>query len=502
MFRILIASLAVCVCLVAAAGADDDPYSWRWYEIDSNNQVHVNLFVFYRLSCPHCKDGLQFADRLAKEPAWLNVVKYEISQHRGNFELYRRMAASLNRRAGTVPAFFYCKQLTLGYSSYRNSGRPIETRLNFCRDQLQKQLDAIAPKSSSLRPSFTAAVVAMTWRTSGLMSFASMAADFDTERPQSQNGETAQPHGRAPDIPADQPELEIPLNMPDPPPMEETVEVPFFGELQVNDLSLPAFTFIIAGCDAFNPCAFFILLTLLSLLMHAGSRWRMLIVGGIFVLFSGLFYFVFMAAWLNIFMLAGHIQWITVAAGLLAVVVAVINIKDYFAYRRGVSLSIPDKAKPGLFARMRKLVAATSLWPMLAGTLALAAAANMYELLCTAGFPMVFTRVLTLRELPASGYYGYLLFYNLVYVVPLAVIVFAFTVTLGTRKLQEREGRVLKLLSGTMMLLLGLVILLVPDLLHSVVAAVALLACSIAVTALVVLVDRLQGGWRRPAASR
>jgi hypothetical protein len=263
-----------------------------------------------------------------------------------------------------------------------------------------------------------------------------------------------------------------------------------WGERQAGEFSLPALTLVLAGCDAFNPCAFFVLLSLLSLLIHARSRRRMLLVGGIFVLCSGLFYFVFMAAWLNVFLLAGNLRAITLVAGILAVVVSLINIKDYFAFQRGVTLSIPEQAKPRLFDRMRKLVSATSLWPVLLGTLALAAAANSYELLCTAGFPMVFTRVLTLRELPTATYYGYVGLYNVIYVIPLAAIVLTFTWTLGSYKLQQREGRVLKLLSGAMMLLLGLVIMLQPSLLQSALTAIMLLVGSLGLTAIVILLDR------------
>jgi hypothetical protein len=201
-----------------------------------------------------------------------------------------------------------------------------------------------------------------------------------------------------------------------------------------------------------------------------------------------------MAAWLNVFLLTGHLKEITIAAAVLALIAAAINIKDFFWLKRGVSLSIPDGAKPGLFDRMRRLASSTNVAAMLAGTLMLAAAANAYELLCTAGFPMVFTRVLTLRELPKSSYYGYLVLYNLIYVIPLAVIVTAFTVTLGRRKLQEREGRLLKLLSGVMMLELGAILLLKPELLQNLLAAVALLAIALAVTVAVAMMERW---WRR-----
>jgi hypothetical protein len=237
---------------------------------------------------------------------------------------------------------------------------------------------------------------------------------------------------------------------------------PVVAGLELSDLSLPAVTLLLAAMDAFNPCAFFVLLFLLSLLTHEHARSRMLIVGGVFVLFSGLVYFGLMAAWLNVFLFAGELRLVTLAAGLLALTMAALNLKDYVWFRRGPSLSIPDSARPRLFERMRRLLRANSLSGLLLGTVVLALAANSYELLCTAGLPMVYTRLLTLQDLSTAAYYAYLVLYNLVYVMPLLIIVLLYVRTLGSRKLSEGEGRVLKLMSGLMMLGLGAALVFAP----------------------------------------
>lgn len=234
------------------------------------------------------------------------------------------------------------------------------------------------------------------------------------------------------------------------------------GGFELAQLSLPAVTLLLAGMDAFNPCAFFVLLFLLSLLTHEQSRARMLVVGGVFVLFSGLVYFGLMAAWLNVFLVAGELRLVTLAAGLLAIAMALLNLKDYLWFKQGPSLSIPDSARPRLFQRMRGLIQARSLPAMLLATVTLALAANSYELLCTAGFPMIYTRLLTLQGLTAPSYYAYLALYNLVYILPLMTIVLIYVRTLGSRKLSEREGRVLKLVSGLMMLGLGSALVFAP----------------------------------------
>lgn len=270
----------------------------------------------------------------------------------------------------------------------------------------------------------------------------------------------------------------------------EAITIPLIGRVDTSRFSLPVFTIVIAGLDSFNPCAFFVLFFLLSLLIHAHSRSRMLLIGGVFVIFSGVVYFVFMAAWLNLFLLTGTLPAVTMAAGVIALVVAAINIKDFFFFEQGISLVIPEEKKPKLFARMRNLLRADSLLAMVAGTAVLALAANSYELLCTAGFPMVYARMLTLQHLSTLGYYGYLAFYNVVYIIPLAVIVAIFTITLGSRKLTEWQGRILKLVSGVMMLGLGLVLLINPALLNSPLASAGLLGGTLAVSAVTAVAMR------------
>jgi thiol-disulfide isomerase/thioredoxin len=282
-------------------------------------------------------------------------------------------------------------------------------------------------------------------------------------------------------------------NAPPPTPtttMTQEVAVPGIGTVSAASVPLPVFTGIVAGLDAFNPCAFFVLLFLLSLLVHAKNRTRMAIVGFTFIAISGILYFVFMAAWLNVFLVMGHLTWITAAAGAIAIAIALLNLKDYARPGSKASLSIPETAKPGLFARMRRLVSDDRFIPVLGATVALAVVANSYELLCTAGLPMVFTRVLTLNDLSTPGYYGYLALYNLIYVIPLFGIVIAFVWTLGSRKLQPEEGRTLKLLSGTMMLGLGIVLLFAPEMLEQVGVAIGILLGAVFVTTIVTLVDR------------
>jgi hypothetical protein len=415
----------ITVILLLAIGAgppagSDVPQerAFAWHEIEPDDSVRVNLYVFWSETCPHCHRALRFLRTLEEELRWLKVKALEVSAPE-NVELYVRLADELGTEARYVPAFFYCRRGFQGYDEDVTTGLFLRESLEACHAELV--------------------------------------------------GQTAVDEAPGPDrIPA----------APDSPP----INLPLLGRLDPSALSLPVLTLVLAGMDAFNPCAFFVLLFLLSLMTHLRSRMRMAFVGGVFVLCSGLVYFGFMAAWLNLFLLVGYLPLVTAAAGLVAIVVGTINVKDFIWSRKGFSISIPNRAKHSLYRRTRALVDAGSLPAMLIGTIMLGIAANAYELLCTAGFPLVFTRVLTLEELSAPAYYAYLALYNVVYVLPLLTIVAVFVVTLGARRLAEAEGRALKLLSGLMMLGLGLVLLLAPEALNSPLIALALIAAALGAT--------------------
>ena len=188
----------------------------------------------------------------------------------------------------------------------------------------------------------------------------------------------------------------------------------------------------------------------------------MFLLAGTFVLVSGLVYFVFMAAWLNVFLLIGYVRLIQVMMGGLAVGIGLVNVKDYWAFGRGISLAIPESAKPGLYVRVRKILAAEQVSHAMIGIIILATMVNMIEFACTAGFPAIFTQVLSQQGLTIWEYYGYLGLYNLAYIADDSMMVTIAVVTLSHRKLQEREGRWLKLISGLVMLGLGLLLLFAP----------------------------------------
>lgn len=234
------------------------------------------------------------------------------------------------------------------------------------------------------------------------------------------------------------------------------------GSISAAGLGLPLFTLVMGLLDGFNPCAMWVLLFLLSLLVHWRDRRRMALVAGTFVLVSGAVYYAFMAAWLNVFLLLGWstgLRW--VLAGL-ALTVGGVNVRDVLRQDSHFTLSIPAEAKPGLYARMRGVMQSRSLLPALAGVAALAVVVNTVELLCTAGLPAIYTAVLSQQNLTPAAHYAYLGLYIVGYIADDSLMVGAAVFALSSNRLTETGGRWLKLISGAVMLVLGAGLLLRP----------------------------------------
>ncbi len=243
----------------------------------------------------------------------------------------------------------------------------------------------------------------------------------------------------------------------------ERVETALFGTLSASRLGLPLFTLVMGLLDGFNPCAMWVLLFLLSLLVHQRDRKRMALIAGTFVLVSGAVYYAFMAAWLNVFLVIGISTALRWTLGGMALVIGGINVKDFFVWGRGFSLSVPASAKPGLYARMRAVLSADTLLPALMAVAVLAVMVNFIELLCTAGFPAIYTVVLAQHDLSLPAHYAYLGLYIVGYIADDSLMVAAAVIALSNRKLTERAGRWLKLLSGAVMLALGGIMILHPE---------------------------------------
>jgi glutaredoxin len=368
------------------------------------------LEVFTREGCPRCAEAAVYLEGLKARRPGLTVVVRDVMEPAAR-ERLEALAAAKGIEALGVPAFAVGDALVIGFSG---DGGRVEALLAAAEG------GAGAGRCALAEGEFGAEACAQT---------------------------RAQEAGAGP------------VDAPD------AVDLPVFGVVSAQALGLPLFTLALGLIDGFNPCAMWVLLFLLSVLAGLGSRRKMALIGGTFVVVSGLVYFAFMAAWLNVFLLIGASRAVQVVLGVIAVAASSIHIKDFFAPGTGPSLSIPAAVKPTIYARVRGIMRAEAPAAAIAGAAALAVLVNLVELLCTAGLPAIYTQVLSAQGLASWQRYAYLGLYNLAYMFDDAVMVGIAVVTLSRTKLQERAGRQLKLLSGLVMLALGLALIFAPSLL-------------------------------------
>ncbi|MDE2117854.1 MAG: NrdH-redoxin, partial [Betaproteobacteria bacterium] len=321
----------------------------------------ADIEVFVREGCPHCAKAEAFLAALKQEQPELRIVMRDVLKEPAALERLKRMAENQGLPTVSVPTFKVGEQLIVGFSDEAATGQLIRGSL---------------------------------------------------ARAHAQGHETT----RTSDSCEAEEGLSCEANAPIPAARPETFAVNFFGRsMSLDQVGLPLFTLAMGLLDGFNPCSMWVLILMISLLAPLNNRSRMFAIAGTFVAVEGIAYFMFMAAWLNLFLLVGLSRASEIVVAALALLAGAINLKDFWAFGWGVSLSIPAAAKPGIYARMRRILQAENLAAAILGTVVLAVLVQIIEFMCTSGFPALFTRILTLKQLDRLSYYGYLLLYDLAY---------------------------------------------------------------------------------------
>jgi cytochrome c biogenesis protein CcdA/glutaredoxin len=245
--------------------------------------------------------------------------------------------------------------------------------------------------------------------------------------------------------------------------LTSVIHVPFIGKVDIANYTPLFLTVTLGLLDGFNPCAMWVLLILLSLLIHLKDRKRIFLIAGVFVVMSGVIYFLFMSSLLVFYDYMGMSRWFQILIGSLALFIGLVHIKDFFWFAKGFSLSIPNSFKTKIAQRSAKIVKLDSLWLALASAAALAFFVNFVELLCTAGLPAIYTQILAQNKIIGAERYLYLFVYTLFYMLDDALMVFIASWTLSQTRLQEKAGRWLKLVSGLVLLVLAVLMILFPE---------------------------------------
>ena len=469
-------------------------------EVKSSGVHPVTLQLFHSEKCPHCKEALAWFPELKARFPNLTIEEYEITQSKANLEKFKTRCQEMGVQMRGVPTFFLGREALVGFSQDVTApqieklvarlskgsaadgaalpgGQPIRPPVHMLMfyepDGCSHCKDAIEwiPQLEAAYPNLTVEKVPVRGDDAAKARFTETARKFGVE-----------PQG----LPAfflgddaffgfykdktcagliDKVRALSGISGDEACESANEISVPFLGSIRVDRVSLGQLTLVLGLLDSLNPCAIWVLTFLLSLLAHTRNRKKVLLVGGTFVVVSGVVYFAFMAAWLSLFNVIGMHKAITIILGGVAIVMGLINLKELFFFKKGVSLMIPDSAKPKIATRARKILSEQNMLLAFIGTAVLAGFANVVELGCTVGLPAIFTKVLTSRGIGTGMQLAYMALYNVYYVIPLAIIVGIFAWTMGHFRVTEKTGKILKLISGLVMLSLGVIMLVKPELL-------------------------------------
>jgi len=248
----------------------------------------------------------------------------------------------------------------------------------------------------------------------------------------------------------------------------EKIKLPFLGEIDISKMSLPLLTIIIAGLDGFNPCAMWILLVLIALLINTHSRKRMLLVGGVFIFTSGIVYFLILSAWLNLFLAMKYVGLIRILIGMVALGTGIWQIQRFIRYKKGVcpvinSKSFQGKIKNILIKQAEKIIVSSLTLGIVGGIIFLAFSVNLIEFFCSAGLPAIYTKILSLSSLDNLTYYLYLLLYTFIFMLD-DLIIFSLAIFAVSRiGFSEKYNYWATLIGGLLMLVLGILLIFKPE---------------------------------------
>ncbi len=378
--------------------------AWGWPLNAQAAKPPVPIYFFWTEYCPHCAQEKEFLGRLQRTDKNIRVVALEISTDQENLELLRKVGKALNVHVPGVPFTVIGRQYVVGWQDDQTSGRIIERALQEARDR--EVPDVVAKLQAAAAPAPPASM--------------------------------------------------------DKKPVPETLTLPFFGEIQLKYLSLGLLTIIIGLLDGFNPCAMWVLFFLINLLLGMGDRKKMWTLEGAFILASGAVYFLLMTAWLNILIFFGFIFWIRIIIGLVALFAGGYNLKEYWTDTSGTCTLSEGDRRQHTMGRIKEIIQTRKFWWALIGIVLLAFMVNLVELICSAGFPVVYLQILSLTPLPFWQYYLYILLYIAVFMLDDIVVFVAAMITLQMLGVTTRYKRLSHLIGGLLMLVIGVLLIFRP----------------------------------------
>jgi thiol-disulfide isomerase/thioredoxin len=370
----------------------------------ANSGKQVNLYFFWSEGCPHCLLEKSFLKKLQARNPGLRIHAFEVSKDRENLDLFHRVARKLQVEVAGVPFTVVGRDYFIGWQSDETTGSALEAAV---RKNLEKPGGDVMQELAGIKP--------------------------------------AVPDAAGNKI------------------IPERIKVPLLGELETRTLSLGLFTVLVGALDGFNPCAMWVLILLLGFLLGLENNRRRWVLGATFVAASALVYFLIMCAWLNLFLFLGFIFWVRMGIALVALGVGFYNLREFFINPFGFCKVTSRGQRHEFLCKLQEFIKKESLWLALGGIILMAFAVNVVELICSAGFPVVYLQVLSLTPLARWQYYSYILLYIFIFMLDDLIVFFAAMITFQITGISTRYKRFSHLVGGFLMLLLGFLLIFKPE---------------------------------------
>ena len=242
------------------------------------------------------------------------------------------------------------------------------------------------------------------------------------------------------------------------------IEVPLFGVVETKNLTLPVIAILIGLVDGFNPCAMWVLLFLISMLIGMKDKRKMIILGTAFLVTSAFIYLLFMVAWLNVATLLLSVNYVRIGIGAVAIIGAVFNLFGYFHHRKETGCNVVnDKKRNKIFDRIKKFTHEENFFLALVGVMALAISVNIVELACSAGLPVMFTQILSMNNLTVVQEVMYIALYMLFFLIDDLIVFIVAVKTMEVTGVSTKYGKLSKLIGGVLLLLIGILMIFKPE---------------------------------------
>ncbi len=242
------------------------------------------------------------------------------------------------------------------------------------------------------------------------------------------------------------------------------IKIPILGYVNMKDVSIPLVAVVLGFIDGFNPCAMWILLFLINLLIGVENKRRAWLLGLTFLFISGFVYFLSMLG-MNFVLGIATIKWMKIAIAVFILIAGILNLRKYLKIRKEAAgcTVVDDKKRKKLITKMRNIIKSKSFVLALIGISGLAITVNLIEMACSLGFPLIFNELLTVNKVVGVTRIIYLLIYVFFYMIDDMVVFGISMFTLEATGITNKYNKLCTLVSAIIMIIMGILLIVKPE---------------------------------------